>query len=131
MPGRLKVELRLGSEQTGGAFCLLVDYPLPGWRLPPHRHQHEAETIHVLEGDFEMDVAGERVRLGPGDTVHIPQGVVHSGGNSGDHAGRRVVLFTPGGIEGFFLAAGAESPDEMRDTDEMFAVANAHGWQFA
>jgi quercetin dioxygenase-like cupin family protein len=130
LPGGLRTEVHLVSAQTGGAFCMLVDQPLPGWSLPAHRHANEAETIHVVEGEFEMDVDGTRSRLSPGQTIHVPRGAVHSGGNVGQEPGRRVVLFTPAGIEGFFLEAGTSSPDEEVDLAAALAAAARHGWEF-
>src|SRR4051812_11783022 len=99
MPGGVRTEVHLGGEETGGAFCLLVDQPPAGWSLPPHLHRGAAETIHVVEGEFEMVIGGQTARLAAGETVHVPAGVVHSGGNIGSAAGRRVVMFSPAGME--------------------------------
>jgi quercetin dioxygenase-like cupin family protein len=130
MPGGVRTEVQLAGEDTGGAFCLLVDRPPGGWSLPPHRHRNEAETIHIVEGDFEMDIGGQRSRLSAGETVHIPQGVVHSGANIGRRPGHRVVLFSPSGIERFFLETGASTPDGEVDLAAALASANRHGWEF-
>src|SRR5271156_344031 len=111
MPGGVRTEIPLAAEDTAGAFCLLVDHPPAGWSLPAHRHRNEAETIHIVEGDFEMEVDGRRLRLSPGETVHVPRGVTHSGANSGDRPGLRVLLFSPAGMERFFAEAGASEPD--------------------
>src|SRR5271154_2370727 len=107
MRGAVRTEIHLTSEDTDGAFCLLVDHPPAGWSLPAHRHHNEAETIHIVEGDFEMEVDGQRLRLSAGETVHVPRGVIHSGANVGQQAGHRVLLFSPAGMERFFLEAGA------------------------
>lgn len=64
MSGGVRTEIHLDSTQTAGAFCLLVDHPPVGWSLPAHRHRNEAETIHIVEGEFEMDVNGQRSRRG-------------------------------------------------------------------
>jgi quercetin dioxygenase-like cupin family protein len=129
MPGGVRTEVHLGAQDTGGAFCLLVDEPPAGWALPPHSHRDEAETIHVLSGCFEMVLDGAARRLVPGETIHIPRGVVHSGGNVGQEAGRRLVLFSPAGMERFFVEAGAPSPAEV-DPAGALASAIRHGWQF-
>lgn len=131
MPGGVRTEIWLGAEQTGGAFCLLVDEPPAGWALPAHRHLYEAETIHVVSGRFEVEVDGEGRELGPGDTAHIPVATVHSGGNVGTEPGRRVVMFHPGGIEAFFREAGASSPEAEIDMRAVVAAAVRHGWDFS
>jgi quercetin dioxygenase-like cupin family protein len=130
MPGRVRTEIHLGSQETGGAFCLLVDEPPAGWELPPHRHREEAETIHIVAGDFEMVLDGRRSLLTAGDTVQVPKGVIHSGANAGTDTGRRVLLFSPAGMERFFLEAGSPSPEEKLDPAATLAAARRHGWEF-
>ena len=50
----------------------------PGHVLPQHQHPHEQITI-VLEGELELTVGGETVRLTPGTVMPIPSNVPHSG----------------------------------------------------
>jgi quercetin dioxygenase-like cupin family protein len=130
MPGGVRTEIRLVSQDTNGAFCMLVDEPPVGWSLPAHRHGAAAETIHILEGEFEMDVEGAKSHLRPGDTIHIPRGQLHSGANVGPGPGRRLVLFSPAGMERFFLEAGAQGPEETIDLAGALACATRHGWEF-
>jgi uncharacterized RmlC-like cupin family protein len=130
MPGAVRTEVHLGGGDTGGAFCLLVDQPPAGWSLPAHLHRGSAETIHIVEGEFEMDVDGHRSRLVAGQTVHVPAGVVHAGGNVGAKPGRRIVIFSPAGMEKFFLEAGAPTEDGEVDPASALASATRHGWEF-
>jgi quercetin dioxygenase-like cupin family protein len=130
MPGRLRVEVLLRGEDTGGAFCLIVDRPQTGWGLPPHSHANESETIYVIEGRFAMVVGGEDVELGPGDYAHVPKGVVHSGGLVGDEPGHRVIVFSPAGMENFFLEAGSADAEDEPDLQKLFTLAGQHGWSF-
>lgn len=130
MPGGVRTEIHLGGEDTDGVLCLLVDHPPVGWSLPPHRHRNEAETIHIVEGEFEMEVDGVRSRPSAGQTIYVPRGVIHSGANVGHRSGRRVVLFSPAGMERFFLEAGALSPDSEIDLSAVLASAARAGWEF-
>jgi quercetin dioxygenase-like cupin family protein len=130
MPGGVRSEIHLGAEDTGGAFCLLVDHPPPGWSLPAHRHYNEAETIHIVEGDFEMEVDGARSRLSAGQSIHVSRGVIHSSANIGRQPGRRLVLFSLAGMERFFLEAGAPTPGSEIDVAAALASATRHGWEF-
>ena len=50
----------------------------PGAVLPAHAHPHEQVT-NVLEGEFEMTVAGQVRIIRPGDVAVIPPDVTHSG----------------------------------------------------
>jgi quercetin dioxygenase-like cupin family protein len=131
MPGGVRTEIHLAGADTGGAFCLLVDHPPAGWSLPAHIHEEAAETIHVIEGEFEMTVAGATGRLGPGETLHVPAGVVHAGGNVGDGPGRRLLAFIPAGMEEFFREAGGSSPDAEVDRAAVLDAAIRHGWRFS
>jgi quercetin dioxygenase-like cupin family protein len=130
MPGGTRTEIHLDGTDTGGAFCLLVDNPPVGWSLPPHLHTDAAETIHVVEGEFEMKIDGRVERLAAGETVHIPAGVVHSGVNVGTSPGRRLLTFSPAGMEEFFREAGAPSPDAEPDRAATAGAAVRHGWRF-
>jgi quercetin dioxygenase-like cupin family protein len=46
--------------------------------VPEHSHPHEQVSI-VTEGEFELTVAGEPIRFGPGKVIVIPSNVLHSG----------------------------------------------------
>jgi quercetin dioxygenase-like cupin family protein len=130
MPGRVRTEIHLESGDTDGAFCMLVDHPPAGWSLPAHLHHGVAETIHILQGEFEMTIDGERTRLDAGETAHIPPDVIHAGGNVGALPGRRIVIFSPGGMEDFFLEVGAPSDDADIAPAYAAAAATRHGWKF-
>ncbi len=130
MPGRVRTEIHLTGEDTGGAFCLLVDHPPAGWSLPAHRHANEAETIHVVDGVFEMELDGAPRRVSAGQTIHVPAGVIHSGVNVGPQTARRVVIFSPAGMERFFLEAGSPVRDREPDIRAALAAAIRHGWEF-
>jgi quercetin dioxygenase-like cupin family protein len=130
MPGGVRTEIHLTGADTGGAFCLLVDNPPAGWSLPPHIHKDAAETIHMVEGEFEITIDGSTERLGPGQTVHIPAGIVHAGAHVGAGPGRRLLTFAPAGMEEFFREAGALSPDAEANRTATREAALRHGWEF-
>ena len=131
MPGALRVVVHLQGSDTAGAFCVIEDHPPPGWALPTHWHQNESETTYVVEGRFEIVVAGARRVLERGDVAHVPRGIEHSGAALGDRPGRRVLVFAPAGIERFFLQAGSVDPATEFDAERIYALAKEHGWRFA
>jgi quercetin dioxygenase-like cupin family protein len=130
MPGGVRTGIHLTGEDTDGAFCLLVDYPPAGWNLPAHRHRGVAETIHVVEGEFEMTVNGQSSHLTPGQSIHVPGDAVHSGGNIGRTPGQRILIFSPAGMERFFLEVGAASASVSADPRAVVDAAIRHGWEF-
>jgi quercetin dioxygenase-like cupin family protein len=125
-----RLEVHLTGDDTGGSLCVVVDHPPPEFQLVPHRHRNEDETIHILEGAFEFMLEGQAHRLGPGDTVHVPRGSVHGIQNVGTEVGRRVLVFHPAGVEGFFLNAGTSNAEQNRGASELLALADQHGWEF-
>lgn len=50
----------------------------PGAALPEHSHPHE-QIANVIEGKFELTVAGKSKILEPGQVAVIPSNVPHSG----------------------------------------------------
>lgn len=129
MPGGVRTEIHLGAAESGGALCLVVDHPPEGWSIEPHRHHRESETIHILDGHFELVIDGEAQMVSPGDSVFIPAGTVHSARLLGG-AGRRLLVFNPGGMEAFFLEAGTRHATSSGDVSRARHAASAHGWEF-
>ncbi len=44
----------------------------------PHFHRRHVDSFHVLEGELEVTVAEEAVKVGPGKLVYAAPEVVHS-----------------------------------------------------
>lgn len=124
LPGGVEAVVWLRAEETGGLFTMLTDSAPPGWHLPPHRHRNESETIHVTAGRLWMAIDGERQQMGPGDTVHIPEGIRHEGGTLDDERVERIVVFAPAGMEEFFEAVALAEPSEL------LPLAARYGWDF-
>ncbi len=104
-------------------YTLLEVLAAPGNGSPPHIHENEDESFYVLDGAFEL-LMGERVRaLETGEYAFVPRGTVHRFQCAGGRPGRLLILFTPGGIEGFFREAGraalGDGPPPAVDADEI------------
>jgi mannose-6-phosphate isomerase-like protein (cupin superfamily) len=74
----------------------------PGVGPPPHFHAEQDEYFYVLEGTYEMTVAGETSVAGPGTMVFLPRGTVHSFRNIGDAPGKMLDWSLPGGQDRYF-----------------------------
>jgi quercetin dioxygenase-like cupin family protein len=61
-----------GSQQSFG-----YAYVLPGKTNPEHRHMSCQEVIYMLSGEIKLYAHGRWLRLRPGQTMLIPQGVRH------------------------------------------------------
>ncbi len=49
----------------------------PGQAAERHYHRECEEIYYLVEGSGEMEVDGERARVGPGDAILIPPGAWH------------------------------------------------------
>jgi len=67
--------VRVWISQAADHQVVFIDVDSAG-EVPPHSHGEQWET--VIEGEVELTVAGVTKRYGPGDSLHIPAGAVHS-----------------------------------------------------
>lgn len=87
---RLRLPNRPGPGPADYEFESL-DFPLPDRRMeaflarffdtgqPPETHQHPgAEVIYVIEGTLVLDLAGEEITLGAGDSIQFEADHPHS-----------------------------------------------------
>lgn len=100
-PGSLMTFIITGKD-TGGAFFLAEMSVPPGGGPPPHIHQLEDESFHVLEGRLTVRVGEDTITASPGDFAFLPRGIAHSFKNNGDAPVKALVLVTPAGLENYF-----------------------------
>ena len=74
--GPLTQERLQAKLQALGYEITRYVYP-PGTYFAPHSHS-EDKIDAVLSGQFRITMAGQSVILGPGDSIHVPQGIEHS-----------------------------------------------------
>jgi Cupin domain len=72
---------------------------------PPAPHRPGPEDFYILRGQLRFWVADQQVVAGAGDLVRTPPGIWHTFQVESDEA-EFLVLFTPGGMEGFFQQLG-------------------------
>lgn len=67
----------------------------PGQATQRHYHRSSEEIYFVLDGVGEMELDGERRRVGPGDAVAIPPGAWHELRAEGDRPLRILCCCAP------------------------------------
>ncbi len=95
----------LTAGDTGGRYCLIDMHVPPGGGPPPHRHDFE-EMFTLLEGEIELTFRGQTQKAGAGFTVNIPANAPHGFKNQSNRPARLLCMYTPPGLEEFFLAVG-------------------------
>ncbi|APR34883.1 cupin domain-containing protein [Paraburkholderia sp. SOS3] len=110
----LDLKVCIGPSSTQGRATLIETCDAPGFGPPMHRHEHETEVFHVLQGRYLFEVDGKREVVQAGETLTAQVGTTHRFVNIDHDASRMLVLISPG-----FDAAGFFS--ELRD-----AMAGGH-----
>ena len=90
----VETTLLVGRERCGAVVFTsgLTRFPA-GKKVPMHSHNCD-EQVTLLEGDAELEIGGERVRLRPYDTTYIRAGDPHRFVNVGE--GPLVILWIYG-----------------------------------
>ena len=120
------------GAETGGGFSL-VEHILPPRSLgaPPHVHRNEDEYSYVLEGEIGVEIGTETFRLGPGDFIIKPRGIMHAFWNPGTVHARLLEIISPAGFEHYFEELDAcFPPDGPPDMERVSAVAARYGLEF-
>jgi quercetin dioxygenase-like cupin family protein len=94
------------TRDTGGAMFVMEQTNRKKGGPPRHLHHNEDELFFVLEGDYDVEVGGNRVSLHAGDCILGPRGIPHGWAYVGNSVGRLLISFAPAGkMEAFFAAS--------------------------
>jgi mannose-6-phosphate isomerase-like protein (cupin superfamily) len=98
--------MKATSSDTGNttAWMLIENSPHEG--VPLHKHLYEDESFFVLSGIFEITVGDKTTTGGPGTYAFGPRNIPHQWTNMGSGRGQLLNVYTPGGIDKYFLAVG-------------------------
>jgi quercetin dioxygenase-like cupin family protein len=110
---------------TSGAFTVLQTQGEPsGFGPPLHVHRDAAEAFYVLEGTYLMHVEDRQDLCVPGSFVYVPPNVVHTFVVVSQEPGKKLNLFSPAAMVGFFEelaeaeANGAVTPERLGEISE-------------
>ena len=127
-------EIKASGAETGGALTV-IEKTIPAGMGPPPHTLRGTESIYVLDGTVRFQLGEQTVEGRPGSFVCVPEGVVASFEAISDV--RVLVLYTPGGIEAFFVEAGEPAPRRELppaptgppDIDRLLALGETYGMQ--
>jgi mannose-6-phosphate isomerase-like protein (cupin superfamily) len=124
--GNFEAVVLASAAQTSGEFTLLQTQSEPPDFGPPlHIHHDAAEAFYVLSGDYLMYLEDRQELCPPGTFVYVPSGMPHTFKVVSAEAGRKLNIFAPAAMTGFFEdLAEAEASGEA--TPERLAAIAAH-----
>ena len=129
--GAITLKILLSGDATEGTLAVFEDIVEPGVGPGRHIHHEQDETFFFLEGEFDVEVAGQLYHMKPGDTAFIPRGTIHAFKNVGNTRGRLRYIFSPAlTIEEMFRAFYASMTDGNISMEQMSAIAKSHGQEF-
>ena len=117
------MSVKAAHEQTNGAFTLLEADEPAGFGPPLHVHRDAAEAFYVLEGEYIIFLDGRGASCPAGSFIFIPAGMPH-GFRVGGVASRKLNLYTPAGMVGYFdevaqvIASGESSTTALDGSTE-------------
>jgi len=126
--GNFAMTLKASGEETAGAFSLLEAAEPPDFGPPLHIHHDCAEAFYVLEGEYRVYLEAQEFACPAGSFIFIPPGLVH-GFRVGPVASRKLNLYTPAAMVGYFDALSAAITSGDADPDRLDAIAREHAME--
>jgi len=125
-----QITIKVGGEDTEGAFTAIETITPPQAGPPPHVHEREDETFYILDGEFEFRIGGSITRAKSGSFLMAPRRIPHRFQNVGDTPGKLLVVCQPAGFEKFVEEFATLPPDQPPDMEKMVAIGQKFGIEF-
>jgi mannose-6-phosphate isomerase-like protein (cupin superfamily) len=101
--GNFEALVLADSTQTSAGFTLIqTQREPPGFGPPLHVHRDAAEAFYVLEGVYLMYFEDRQQECPAGTFVYVPQDTPHTFKVVSDEPGKKLNLFSPAAMVGFF-----------------------------
>jgi len=126
--GNFEMYLKATAEETGGAFALLEAAEPPNFGPPLHVHTNAAEAFYVLQGEYRIFLSEQEYVCQAGSFIFIPAGIRH-GFRVGAVPSRKLNLYTPAAMVGYFDELSAAIKGGEADADRLDQIARRHGMQ--
>ena len=121
--GPFRMTVKASSEQTQGGLTILEAEEPPNFGPPLHVHDDAGEAFYVLDGEYIVFIGAAEHRCRAGAFVWVPAGVEH-GFRVGSSASRKLNIYVPAAMEGYFAAlAAAASSGATLDEEALTALA--------
>ena len=120
------IEFKVTTQDGAGDLLILENVFHAKGGPARHLHYDQDEIFYALEGEFLIEVGGERMWLRPGDSLLAPRRVPHVWAHVGAGRGRMLITFSPAGqMEAFFREVTKANAMPPQDP----ALWRAHGME--
>jgi mannose-6-phosphate isomerase-like protein (cupin superfamily) len=126
--GNFQMSVKAAAEQTNGAFTLLEADEPPRFGPPMHVHRDASEAFYVLAGEYIIFLGDEEYPCPAGSFIFIPAGVQH-GFRVGAVPSRKLNLYSPAAMIGYFDELSAALAQGNADPDVLTDIADRHGME--
>lgn len=124
--GAFRMTIKASAAQTQGGLTILEADEPPGFGPPMHIHDDAGEAFYVLEGEYIFFAGGAQHHCPAGTFVWVPTGVEH-GFQVGASASRKLNIFVPAAMEGYFQALAASAAADVPVSQEGYVqLAGEH-----
>ena len=114
--GEFGVTVLADESSTGGGFSLIETAETAAGLGPPlHIHRDCAESFFVISGHYRMHLDGEDFECPAGSFVYVPVAMRHTFQSAGPGS-RKLNLYTPAGMVGYFEELAAAIADRVDET---------------
>ena len=126
--GNFVMSVKATADETGGAFSLLEATEPADFGPPMHIHHDAAEAFYVLAGEYIVFLDEREVLCPAGSFIFIPAGLRH-GFRVGGVPSRKLNLYTPAAMVGYFDELGAVIGADEADPTRLDQIARRYGME--
>jgi len=126
LPFGLNMNVLLSGHESNDTTSVILATHRPGEGPPLHFHSSQDECFFILEGEYELTVAGEIRRAGAGTLAFMPRNTIHGFKNIGTRDARMLDWSLPAGQDRFFRTVyqqqsdGSFNPGNMGELSQRF-----------
>lgn len=126
----VKITGKILSEDTDGAYSVIITNTPPNAGPPPHIHQNEEELFYILKGNYTFYCGNQIIDAPEGSLVKLPKGIPHYFKNIDTIMGITINTITPGGFENFFKTIANLSKTKKPTRQEIDSIAKLYSLKF-
>jgi quercetin dioxygenase-like cupin family protein len=122
------MSLKATAQETDSAFSLLQATGPADFGPPLHIHRDAAEVFYILEGEYIIFLDGQEFSCPAGSFIFIAAGIPH-GFRVGKVASRKLILYTPAAMVGYFDALSDAVRSGAADDQLLALIADRYSME--